>query len=79
VSAQVAAREDASLLGLLLGVLYPYFHTVLGLELPDECRIPEFACDSEIFAASHESIRLASFRSGRDAGLVEVFLFPTSH
>lgn len=56
-------------------MLDPDFDTVLGLEFPNEARIPELACDSEVFTAPHEGVRLASFRRRRYARGVKVFLF----
>ena len=44
-------------------------------EPPNETGIPEFACDAQVLAASHQGVGFAAFGCGRDAVRVEVLLF----
>merc|ERR1712093_90227 len=66
-------------LPLVDDVLPPHFGPVLCLELADELRIPEFTRNSEVLAAPHESVTLASLRGGGHAGGVEVLLLSTGY
>ena len=36
---------------------------------------PKVTCNTKVFATAHESVALASFRCGRNAVWVEIFLF----
>jgi hypothetical protein len=64
-------------LGLLLAddVFHPYVSRVLYLEFADESRIPQLACNSQIFAAAHQCVGFAAFCSGSNALRGEVVLF----
>lgn len=65
------------LLGLL--VLHPDLLCMLCNELPDETWVPQFAGNTEVFAASHECIRLAAFYGSWDAFGRKVILFATGN
>lgn len=52
---------------LLLGrhMLCPHFSAILLLVFTDKDRIPQFWCNAEVFAASHQRITLTAFRRSR--------------
>lgn len=66
-------------LALLLGadVLYPDLGAVCLLEGPNEPGVPQLRCNSDIFAASHERIRLAALAGSRDGVVREVLALAT--
>ena len=56
-------------------MLNPDFLDVLRHEFPDETRIPQLACHTEILAAARQRVRLAPFCRRRDALWREIVLF----
>lgn len=46
---------------------------------PDESRVPEFRCNTQILAAAHESVRLAALGCGRYTIGVKVLLLATGY
>lgn len=66
---------------LLLGsdMLDPHLLCQFTRKLADETRIPEFACNTEIFTAAHKGVGFAAFGGGGNAIGVEVLLFATSY
>lgn len=59
-------------------MLHPRFPRILGFELADPARIPQFARDAEILTASHQRVGPTSLGGGRDAVGGEVILFAAS-
>jgi hypothetical protein len=59
-------------------MLHKYFTRILRLVLPDPARIPEFTCDTEVLAASHQRIGSTSLGSCGNTIGGEVILLTTS-
>lgn len=76
-SDRLSARHARNSLLFGRDVLRKDLDAVLGLELADEARVPQLACDAEVFAAAHERVALARLGCGRDTRRVKVLLLPT--
>ncbi len=44
----------------------------------DETRVPQLACDAQVFATAHQRVRLAAFGGRRDAIGIKVLLLAAS-
>lgn len=51
--------------------------SLLGASFGKKADVPQFARDPEVFATSHEGVRLASLRRRGDSGRVKIFLLPS--
>lgn len=56
-------------------MLHPNLFCMLRDELSDKAWIPEFTGDAQVFAAAHQSVRLAALDCGGDAFWRKVVLF----
>jgi hypothetical protein len=73
----VVLPHDKLPLLLCAHVLSPHLFCVLCSELAYEAWIPELACDTQVFAATHQGVGFAAFSGGGDAIGVKVLLLAT--